>query len=143
MGTESEFWQDDVSKLKAFGEIDRIEDSLKNGVSDCVYSLRFMQEASKMGWIELKRLNSWPVRISTFVRLPHYSDDQVNFLERWGRSGARAFLLAQVANSYSLFHWKQARAVHEGLTSKQFVNLASVHHVGKFPAGRILRCLTL
>lgn len=143
MGNESDFWRIDVSKLKHFGEIDRIEDVLKKGVSDCIYCLRFNRsEPARAGWAELKRLQAWPARMSTLVRLPHYSEDQVNYLERWGRAGMGAYLIAQVANDYLVFHWREARAVYEGLTRERMLALAKVHGNGAFPTGRVLRVLT-
>jgi hypothetical protein len=143
MPKESEFWRDDVTKLKAFGLIERIEEAMRAGVSDCVYALRWPKSnQSHFGWIELKRLLYWPSRSTSAVRLPHFTLDQVNFLERWGRAGAGAYLLAQVSNEYCLFTWRHVRAIHDGRSRIDFLALCAVHGVGAFPAGRILRCLT-
>jgi hypothetical protein len=139
MPKESEFWRNNVSRLKSFGVIERIEDALKCGVADCVYCLT-AQGATGTGWIELKRLLVFPKRAA--IRLPHFSLDQVNYLERWGRAGAGAFLLAQVADEYFLFSWRDVRAVHEGLLRNEFTMRAKVHLRGAFPAGRIAVCLT-
>ena len=142
MAKESEFWTENVRRLKAFGEIDRIEDAIKVGVSDCVYCLRWQQEPARFGWIELKRLLRWPVRASTCVWLPHYSLDQANYLVRWGRAGAGAFLLAQIANEFLLFPWAAANEVQEGCTRSRMYELVVCRGVNHFPHGRILRCLT-
>ena len=138
MPKESEFWQVDVRRLRAFGEIDRLEDALKKGTSDCVYGLR-CKGVVGFGWVELKRLTYWPRSV---IRLPKFTIDQVNFLERWGRAGVGAWLLTQVNTEYFLFHWNNVRDVQSGLRRNEFVARASVHGHDKFPAGRILRCLT-
>lgn len=140
-GPESEFWSDDVSKLKHFGEMDRVEDTLKKGVSDCVYCLQWQRELPRAGWLELKRLLRWP-KPGTLIRLPHYTVEQVNYLERWGTAGMGAFLLAQVADEYLLFRWQHARAVYEGATRQALYTLVAVHGKGAFPTGRMLRALT-
>lgn len=142
MPKEGEFWSNDVRKLRSFGEVDRLEDTLKEGVADCVYGLRY-EGRTVAGWIELKRLLEWPKRPGTSVRLPHFDLDQVNFLERWGRVGVGSWLLAQVADDYILFRWDRVRLVHLGMPKKNFIKSAALYSFnGHFPAGRILRCLT-
>lgn len=142
MGTESDFWRDDVRKLRSFGEIDRIEDAIKLGVSDCIFCLQFSNFAPRAGWLELKRRQEWPVRPGTNVWLPHYTLDQANFLVRWGKAGMGAFLLAQVADEFLLFPWAAANEIQEGVSRRRMIQLAVCHAKGKFPHGRMLRCLT-
>lgn len=142
MPKEALLWRNNVRRLSAFGVIERIEDAIKVGVSDCVYCLRWQDEPPRVGFIELKRLLAWPKRSTTPVRLPHYSNEQVNFLERWGRAGAGAFLLAQVDEDFMLFSWRDARAVFDGLNGARLIEIAAAHGYKQFPHGRILRCLT-
>jgi hypothetical protein len=140
---ETKFWQDHVKpNLQHFGRLKRIEDLTEKGVSDVLYCLRWLDEPPRAGWVELKRLREWPVRSSTRIFLPHYSDPQVNFLEAWGRAGMGAFLLAQVSNDFLLFKWQVAKRVQTGLLANEMRGIASVFGRGKFPTRDILRCLT-
>jgi hypothetical protein len=138
--TESLFWSEDVSKLKNFGVVKRIEDLLDKGTADVVYCTHFDQnERARTGWIELKRLRSWPARPDTLVRLPHYTPHQANFLVRWGRAGAGAFLLARVGNDYLLWPWQSAKAIQAGLPKAKLTALAVAVGRGIFPLRDVLR----
>lgn len=139
--SESKLWSDHVSRLRAWGEVDRIEDALKAGTSDCVYALRCGDKFG-FGWIELKRLPAWPKRRTTPIILHRYTAEQANYLCRWGRAGVGAWLLAQVGNEYFLFNWTVAHGVREGLGRNAFVAHAAVHGIGRFPAGKVVKCLT-
>lgn len=49
------------------------------------------------GWIELKSVDSWPVRESTCLRISHYTPQQRVFLfRRWKYAPGTTFLLLEV-----------------------------------------------
>lgn len=140
--TESKLWANHVSKLRSFGKIERLENVLANGWSDVVYGLRWQTEPTHFGWIELKHLSHWPARAQTLVRLPHFTVDQVVFLEGWGRAGVGAWLLAQIADEFVLINWRHARHVQRGLTAQGLLGATAVRGIGAFPVGKVLRELT-
>jgi hypothetical protein len=141
--TESLFWSSLVRpKLISFGKLKRIEDLIEKGTPDVVYCLSWLNEPAKMGWIELKKLRAWPGRSTTIVKLPHFTFDQVAFLESWGRKGAATFLLAQVGSDFLLFRWDVVREVQTGLCKVDLLDRACVYGINNFPTRDILRCLT-
>lgn len=49
------------------------------------------------GWIELKCLQRWPIRDSSYVRIPHFTPQQRCWLyRRWKYSPGSVFLLMEV-----------------------------------------------
>lgn len=139
---EKDLWHDHVNKLKNFGLAQRIEESLALGVSDVVYCLRWLEERPRTGWIELKRLQHWPAKASTKVWLPHYTTDQADFLERWGKAGAGAYLLAHVQEDFLLFPYQYAREIQKGVVTTRLFDVACAHGYQTFPLRDILRELT-
>lgn len=139
-GPESLFWIEDVSKLKNFGQVKRIEDLLGKGTSDIVYCVRFLDtDRPRMGWVEIKRLREWPKREDTLIKLPHYTTDQAKFLKRWGRAGAGAFLLARIEDDYLLWGWKDAETIQTGLPKSRLLALTVARGQGTFPLRDVLR----
>jgi len=84
----------------------RIETTTENGVPDIYYNL-----CGATGWIEDKYLRTWPKRVTTVVRLEHYTDQQRRWLFKEGQAGGRAWLLLQVGEDHLLFDWRAAQAV--------------------------------
>jgi hypothetical protein len=139
---EKDLWHDHVSKLKHFGQAQRIEESLNLGVSDVIYCLRWLEEKPRAGWLELKRRQEWPARSTTPVMLPHYTSDQATFLETWGAAGCGAFLLAHIQDDYLLWHWTAARQLQRGVNTATMFDLAYAHGYQIFPLRDVLRELT-
>ena len=54
------------------------------------------------GWIELKKVDKWPVREDTPLRLPHFTPQQKIWLDRRIRKGGEAYVLLQVSREYML-----------------------------------------
>lgn len=141
--TESLLWSGSVRpQMISFGQLKRIEDLIEKGTPDVIYCLRWLDERAVMGWLELKKLKSWPTGEDTIIRLPHLSPEQVAFHERWGRAGAPCFLLAQVVTDFYLFRWDVLRRIQAGLNREGFHDLACARGYNKFPTRDILRCLT-
>lgn len=88
-----------MGKNRYWKEATRHEDSLQKGIADVSY----VSKNENHGWIELKKLKSWPVRESTIVRIDHYTDDQRIWLKQKGRAGGYTWLFLQVGRDYLLF----------------------------------------
>jgi hypothetical protein len=84
--------------LKDYGHIVAVENVVFPGHPDIDYCI-----AGQSGHIELKKLDAWPVRTDTPVRIPHYTAQQRLWLkERYDAMG-RVFLLVKVMREYFLF----------------------------------------
>lgn len=138
--SEKDFWSRIVRpKLISFGVLHRIENVLELGTPDVAYCLHRGDRIGVSGWIELKFAHRWP---KTKLRFPHFTVDQANWLEDWGRIG-HSYMLAQVGEDFLLVHARNCREIQkEGATRQRFMELATVHGFGAFPTGRIVRALT-
>lgn len=56
------------------------------------------------GWLELKKVRSWPKHSRTPLRVPHFKPEQRIWLRRRWRADGRAFLLLQVGRDWVLLH---------------------------------------
>lgn len=90
---------------KHWREATRHEDSSSAGIADVSY----VSKEGQHGWIELKKLDAWPVYETTPLRIDHYSDFQRIFLKRKGRRGGYCWILVQVARDYFLLDWLVAQ----------------------------------
>ena len=138
MTSERSLWLTTRAHLSPFGRLVRVETpGTGGGVPDVVYCL-----VGRAGWLELKELDTWPVRPTTKVRIDHLTLEQVLFLEGWEAAGGSAHLLLQVGRQYLLLPPKIARAVHaRELTRVEVEAAAVVNSTGKFPRGAVLRAL--
>ena len=103
--SENALWKYLRDGMGATWESQRHEDKLSTGIPDVSYS------TTLHGWIELKFIAEPPKRASTILRIPHYTAEQRNWLERHGKRGGRCFLLLQVGREYLLFDWTGALSV--------------------------------
>lgn len=107
MASEDALWRCLHRKLSGPGRhLVRIENEVGCGDPDVNYCLHGSE-----GWIELKHLRRWPVRASTVVRLPHFTQQQRGWLRARSEAGGRVFLLLQVEREYLLFDGRRAQAV--------------------------------
>lgn len=97
--TERALWHTMRKHLAPHGVLQRIEERGSAGVSDVHYMIR-----GKGGWVELKYLPNWPKRRETPVRAPHFTLDQLLFIQNYTKAGGRAFMLLQVADEYILLN---------------------------------------
>lgn len=76
--------------------------------------------------IELKLIQSWPVRPRTPVRISHFTKQQKLFLRSRWRAGGAAFLLLRVVDSkeWLLFSGSDVREIGETLTKGELLSLA-------------------
>lgn len=54
------------------------------------------------GWIELKKMEKWPARDTTALRVEHFSPQQKIWIARRERAGGRVWVLLQVGTDYLL-----------------------------------------
>jgi hypothetical protein len=94
-------------------EATRHEDKLQKGIADVSFC-----QSGNHGWIELKHSDLWPIRPATIVRLPHYHDDQRNFLRDKGSAAGNTWLFLQVDRDHLLFDWSAADLVGKVNTSE-------------------------
>lgn len=105
---ESSLWGTMSTNLRKVRgtRVKRIENSCDSGTPD-VY-LRSLHGAA---WVELKHLKEFPVRPTTPIRIPHFTDQQRLWLREEGLLGGNAWLFVQVAKSYFLFDWQAAQHI--------------------------------
>jgi len=93
------------------------------------------------GWIELKKIASWPKRETTTVQLPHFTPQQRIWLSRRARAGGTVWVLLQVGQEWLLFDGVVAAKVLGDSTQAELVS-ASLHvWAGGAEAERGLKCL--
>lgn len=92
-----------VKWLKPFGAFP-VENAVWPGTPDVAYL---------GGWIELKKLDKWPARPTTPVRIPHFTTTQKRFLKTWTLRGGHADLLIQIKDTWLMFDGPTA-AEHVG-----------------------------
>lgn len=140
--SETDFWRTTVRpKLINFGVLHRIENVIELGTPDVAYCLHRGDKIGISGWIELKYALEWPKRKNTIFKFKHYTTDQADWIEEWGRIG-RSCVLAQVENDYLLVPSKHCRELQHGVTQQRFLQISDVVGNGVFPTGRIVRWLT-
>lgn len=141
--SEKALWAVVRNHLQPYGIVKRLEDRLTSGTPDVLYCLRAGPGApAATGWIELKRLVSWPVRSTTIVRIPAHSGLQASFLLSWQQAGGRGWMLLQIARDYLLLDPAAAIKLTAGqCTAASLVASAAVHEQGSFPALKILKRL--
>ena len=105
--SEKAFWHSlakNMAKGKYWREATRHEDKMQAGIAD----VSFVGNNGKHGWIELKQINEWPVRPTTLVRMPHFTDAQRIWLKRKGEAGGNTWILVKIDRDVLLFHWEYA-----------------------------------
>jgi len=117
----------------------RLENSAGNGTPDvngCYRGQDF--------WAELKYLAEFPVRPSTVVRIPHFTDEQRLWLKSRGEAGGLAWLFVQVGREYLLFDHVNAQeiGVPLGYGSVEFREAATARWVGRCDWGELLNIIS-
>jgi hypothetical protein len=104
---------------KHWDEATRHEDKLSSGIADVSFC-----QAGHHGWMELKHVHLWPIRETTIVRIPHYTDAQRQFLRDKGRNAGNTWLFLQVDRDHLLFDWIAAQTVGN-ITQSHLEEIAS------------------
>lgn len=57
------------------------------------------------GWIELKWARAWPKKSDTSFLIPHYTNQQRNFIRQRSFLGGDVWVLLKVSDEWLLFDW--------------------------------------
>lgn len=137
--SEQALWKNLRKKMvpEFWYEATRHEDKLQGGIADVsfVTSIPNSYEGAH-GWMELKKTELLPVRETTIVRLPHYTDAQRIFLLEKGQYAGMSFLLLQAERDYLLFNWRAAQSVGH-LTTADLYGKADWVSKGKLDAASL------
>ena len=121
--------------IKALSELDAVpvENPACPGTPD-VWTLA--------GWIELKELDSWPVRETTTVKIPHFTVRQRGWLKRnWFRGGL-SFVIIKVGRLEWLLLDGYWAAENIGKSTRaELVESAIRHFSNGLDKKELLRCL--
>lgn len=141
--TEAAFWRSTVKPyLSPFGVMHRVENTVESGTPDVTYTLRHPDDRrATSGWIELKH-TSIPVRNKTQVRFKRFTVEQAEWLREWSAAGGRAWLLVAIGPAFALVEGSHCPSIQEGIPLGDFRDVSEVWGDNRFPAGRVLRCLT-
>lgn len=96
MAKENILWDQVKVSMSNLWDAQRHEDKYSVGIPDVSFGIN-----DKNGWIELKYLEKWP-KYGT-VKIPHFTSQQRNWLERRDGFGGGCWLLLQVGNDYLIF----------------------------------------
>ncbi|MCK5603178.1 hypothetical protein KAR91_14950 [Candidatus Pacearchaeota archaeon] len=90
--------------------------------------------------IELKLIQSWPVRPRTPVRINHFTKEQKLFLRSRWRAGGAAFLLLRVVDTkeWLLFSGPNVREIGDSLTNTDLLSLAEKVWVNSIDAKELV-----
>lgn len=133
--SEANVWNKLRTNMK-WDEATRHEDKLQRGIADVSFCLD-----GHHGWMELKHLNDWPARASTVVRCPHFTVDQIEFLEAKGRGAGHTWLFMQVGGDHLLFAWNNIRVIGES-TKQGLIDASHSCWIGRrLDYGELLKSL--
>jgi hypothetical protein len=110
MGSERSFWRTLQKNGKPYWEAERVENPVGPGTPDVYYTIN---SNGKMGWMELKYVVSFPKRLTTPLKIDHFTPQQRAFIRRHGSIGAQVHLFIQVGREYFLLEWQDALKVGE------------------------------
>lgn len=134
--SEQALWRNLRKKMvpQFWYEATRHEDKLQPGIADVSFVTSIGNSTyGAHGWMELKKVKLLPVRPTTIVRLPHYTDAQRIFLLQKGQHAGMAFLLLQAERDFLLFNWDAAQSVGH-LTTADLYEKADFVSKGKLDA---------
>lgn len=130
-----------------WAEATRHEDAYQKGIADVSFvhrafgdevdfaKLKATDEPPGVhGWVELKFVGMAPIRQTTICRVPHYTQDQRDWLKMKGEAGGMTFLLLQLGRAWLLFDHVRCQDV--GLvTSSDLIDLSNYNSDGLDPRG--------
>ena len=127
MSAESNLWNRLRTNMvgKYWSEATRHEDKFGKGIAD----VSFCQNGIG-GWMELKHISRWPTRKTTKVRIPHYTEDQKEFLMKKGRGQGNTWLFIQIESDFLVYDWVAAQKLPD-LTKTEMVEAATLFYEGR------------
>ncbi len=137
-GPEKNFWKWLRPKIKPHGDFMRHEDSIQVGIPDVSYGSKWLNEVAVNGWIELKAMREWPKKMSTIIKLEHFTPEQKAWLRKRGRNGGRCFMLLKVEGDVLLFHWTIVAKVGEFTRAQMIRECTRYWRKGVFDVGEFM-----
>ena len=114
-GPEKQFWTWLDATIAGLWHVQRHEDKYSVGIPDLSYGAN-----GKNGWIELKAYDKWPSG-----PLPHFTAEQLNWLQNRGRKGNNCWLLVRINRTILLFKWDKLNALRTNNCKKKTMVLLS------------------
>lgn len=135
MSAETNLWNRLRTNMvgKYWCEATRHEDKFQKGIADVSFC-----QAGQAGWMELKHVSQWPAREKTLVRIPHYSDEQKEFLEKKGRCMGNTWLFIQVESDFLLYSHLPAQFLPDK-TKTEMVELSTFFYEGRLDYAQFAR----
>lgn len=99
---ESSFWRSIKTGLQKASNnkiyLQRIEDKLSSGLPDVHFCYK-----GKTGWIELKQLPEYPIKIDTSIKIPHLTIHQKQWHKNYYEAQGKSFALIKIKRDSYLF----------------------------------------
>ena len=130
--TERTDWLSLRARLGSLGRLVRVENAAGAGTPDVCYCFRGVT-----GWLELKHALAWPRRLTTPLRVPSLTLEQVRWLIDWRAAGGIAWLWLRVERDEFLMTPTAALELYEGsvITSQLAVlKLGAIGYIARRPA---------
>ncbi len=118
-----------VRKVGHVALLERIENRVKKDTPDLYFATRIATDARDRpmsGWIELKCLDAFPVKATTTVKLPHWTNGQRYWAIRHRKHGGNTWLVVQVGDEVFVFNAVELAA--SDWTQAQWRTYAQVLH---------------
>lgn len=96
-----------VRKIGHWALLERVENRVKKDTPDLYISVRATpctDDRPLTGWIELKCLDAFPVKATTTVKLPHWTNGQRYWAIRHRTCGGNTWLMVQVGDEVFVFN---------------------------------------
>lgn len=138
MSAEANLWNRLRTNMigKYWQEATRHEDKFQKGIADVSFC-----QCGIAGWMELKHVSEWPRREKTLVRIPHYSIEQKDFLEKKGIAMGNTWLFVQVEGDFLLYNHTAAQFLPDK-TKTEMVGLSTFFYEGRLDYARFARDLS-
>ena len=136
--TEAAFWSYLSDVMSPYWAAQRHEDRYTKGIPDVSYSMSRVN-----GWIELKSVTIEPEKI---VQVPHFTNDQRQWLKRHGRRGGNCYVFIEARYkhrphiTYLLIPHSRIDRVGES-TIVELIDASEYHSHNRIDAGQLIKSL--
>jgi len=94
------------------------------------------------GWIELKKVEAWPKREDTLLRVDHFSPQQKIWIARRERAQGRVWVLLQVGTDYLLLKGGDAVNLLGSSPKDTLMQAAIAHWPKRLNGEELIACLS-
>jgi hypothetical protein len=134
--TEAAFWSYLSDVMSPYWAAQRHEDRYTKGIPDVSYSMSRVN-----GWIELKSIT---VDLKSIIKIPHFTNDQRQWLKRHGRRGGNCYLFIEANHktnrTYILIPHNRIDVVGES-NFLQLLEAAQYYSDNRIDVGRLIKAL--